>query len=127
MKSRFFAAAAAILFALGSATAVAQTPPAAPTLPPSTNPILQTVIDAVARRIKSDYGWEPNRARGVVTYFRRFDMQIRFANGTYRDVHLHQGTVINPRGATPDVGSRVDVQGQMNTDGSLNANVITLY
>jgi len=81
----------------------------------------------LAQRVKADYGWEPNRARGVVTYFRHYDMQIRFANGTYRNVHLHQGTVINPRGAPINVGNRVDIQGQMNGDGSLNANVVTLY
>lgn len=133
MRSRFFGAAAAILFALAGATALADTPAPAPTpialpsVPPNVNPILQTVINALAGRIKADYGWEPNRARGVVTFFRRYDMQVRFANGTYRDVHLHQGTVINPRGATLNIGDRVDVQGQMNTDGSLNANAITLY
>jgi len=132
MKSRFFCAAAAVLFALASARAIAQTAPAPtpvalPTISPGVNPILQSVINAVAGRVKADYGWDPNRARGVVTFFRHFDMQMRFANGTYRDVHLHQGTVINPRGTTIDIGSRVDVQGQMNTDGSLNANVITLY
>jgi len=133
MKSRFFGAAAAVLFALGGALASAQTatpapaPVAVPTMPPGINPVLQTVINALATRVKADFGWEPNRARGVVTYFRRYDMQIRFANGTYRDVHLHQGTVINPRGASIQAGSRVDVQGQMNGDGSLNANVINLY
>jgi len=133
MKSRFFGAATAILFALAGAVGMAQTPPPAstpialPTVPPTVNPIVQSVINALGSRVKADFGWEPNRARGVVTYFRRFDMQVRFANGTYRDVHLHQGTVINPRGATIAAGSRVDVQGQMNSDGSLNANVISLY
>ncbi|MBV9973606.1 MAG: hypothetical protein JO135_09765 [Candidatus Eremiobacteraeota bacterium] len=131
MKSRFLAAAAAVLFSLGGAAlASAQTatpaPSALPTIPPGMNPILQAAINALASRVKADFGWEPNRARGVVTYFRRFDMQVRFANGTYRDVHLHQGTIINPRGATIEAGSRVDVKGQMNADGSLNANVITL-
>ena len=131
MKSRFFATAAAVLFLLAGPLASAQTAPATPvalpTVPPTVNPIVQSVIDALAQRVKADYGWEPNRARGVVTYFRRYDMQIRFANGTYRNVHLHQGTVINPRGASIEVGNRVDIQGQMNGDGSLNANVVTLY
>ncbi|MBV8688877.1 MAG: hypothetical protein JOZ59_02115 [Candidatus Eremiobacteraeota bacterium] len=133
MKSRFLAAAAAVLFALSGAFATAQTaapaptPVALPTVPPGMNPLLQAAINALASRVKADFGWEPNRARGVVTFFRRYDMQVRFANGTYRDVHLHQGTIINPRGATIEVGSRVDVQGQMNGDGSLNANIISLY
>ena len=131
MKSRFLAAAAAVLFALSGAIASAQTAPAPtpvalPTVPPGMNPLLQAAINALASRVKADFGWEPNRARGVVTFFRRDDMQVRFANGTYRDVHLHQGTIINPRGATIEVGNRVDVQGQMNGDGSLNANSITL-
>ncbi|MBV9150098.1 MAG: hypothetical protein JO024_09540 [Candidatus Eremiobacteraeota bacterium] len=132
MKARFFAAATAVLFLLAGALVSAQTTPAPtpvalPTVPPTVNPIVQSVINALAGRVKADFGWEPNRARGVVTYFRHYDMQIRFANGTYRDVHLHQGTVINPRGASIEVGNRVDIQGQMNGDGSLNANVINLY
>ena len=130
MKPRFFAAAVAVLFALSGALAVAQTPAptpvALPTVPPGMNPILQSVINALGSRVKADFGWEPNRARGVVTYFRRYDMQVRFANGSYRDVHLHQGTVINPRGATPSQGRYVDVNGRANADGSIEADTITV-
>ncbi|GAC1388721.1 MAG: hypothetical protein NVSMB31_03280 [Vulcanimicrobiaceae bacterium] len=99
-------------------------------MPPGTNPMVQSIINAVigsvAGRVKADYGWEPNRARGVVTFFKRFDMQVRFSNGSYRTVHLHQGTVINPRGTSIKEGDRVDVQGQQVSDGSLNADQITL-
>ena len=59
-----------------------------------------------------------NTAHGKVTYFRRYDLQVETAPNVFRDVHLHQGTVINPRGATivsaasparsssPTIGSR---------------------
>lgn len=67
-----------------------------------------------------------NNASGTVTYFRRFDMQVRTGANTYRSIHLHQGTVINPRGATPGVGSRVSVNGAGQSDGSLEANTITI-
>ena len=133
MKSRFVGIFAAVLLSLGASAAFAQSTPtpspapvALPTMPPNTNPIVQTVINAIAGRVKADYGWDANRARGTVTYFRRFDMQVRFASGQYRTIHLHQGTVINPRGTTIHEGDRVDIAGQGNSDGSLNANTITL-
>lgn len=136
MKSRFVGLFAAILFSAGAAGAFAQnavstpapapSPVAIPTMPPNTNPIVQSIINSIAGRVKADYGWEPNRARGVVTFFKRYEMQVRFANGQYRTIHLHQGTVINPRGASIHEGDRVDVQGQGNSDGSLNANQITM-
>jgi len=39
---------------------------------------------------------------------------------------LHQGTVINPRGATIANGQRVNVRGLAQSDGSLNADEITI-
>jgi hypothetical protein len=45
----------------------------------------------------------------------------------YRDVHLHQGTVINPRGWTIQPGQQVDVYGHPNSDGSLEADSITVH
>ena len=132
MKSRFVGVLAAILLSVGASAAFAQsspapspTPIALPTVPPHTDPIVQTIINAVAGQVKADMGWSDNRARGQVTYFHRFDMQLRFANGTYRTVHLHQGTVINPRGYSIQDGDHLDIQGPMNSDGSINANVIT--
>ena len=139
MKSRFAGVFAAVLFSIAGTAAFAQSTPTPapttapvvlPTVPPNTNPVVQSIINAVigtvAGQVKSSYGWEPNRARGVVTFYKRFDMQVRFANGTYRSVHLHQGTVINPRGYSIKEGDRVDIQGQGNSDGTLNANQITL-
>lgn len=134
MKSRFVGIFAAVLFSIGATAAFAQnatpaptaTPVAIPTMPPSTNPIVQSIINSIAGQVKAGFGWEANRARGQVTYFKRFEMQVRFTNGQYRTIHLHQGTVINPRGASIHEGDRVDVQGTGNSDGSLNANQITL-
>jgi hypothetical protein len=69
---------------------------------------------------------DPNHVRGVVTYFRRFDLQIRMPLNNYRDIHLHQGTIINPRGATLQPGQLVDVHGAAQSDGTLNADQITI-
>lgn len=135
MKSRFVGLCAAVLFLVAASAAFAQstpapssTPVALPTMPPNTNPVIQSIINAaigsVASSVKAGYGWEPNRAIGTVSYFRRFDMQVKFANGQYRSIHLHQGTVINPRGTSIQEGQHVDVRGQGNSDGSLNADSI---
>lgn len=63
---------------------------------------------------------------GQVTYFKRFEMQVQTGNNAYRVIHLHQGTVINPRGASIATGQRVNVTGVAQSDGSLDANVITV-
>lgn len=134
MKSRFVGVFAAILLSIGASAALAQSAPAPaptstpvvlPTVPPHTDPILQAIINAAAGQVKASMGWNNDRARGTVTYFHRYDMQLRFGNGTYRTVHLHQGTVINPRGYSIQQGDYLDVQGPLNSDGSVNANVIT--
>ena len=135
MKTRFVGLCAAVLFAVAASAALAQstpapsaTPVALPTMPPNTSPIIQSIINAaigsVASQVKGSYGWEPNRAIGTVTFFKRFDMQVKFANGQYRTIHLHQGTVINPRGTSIQAGQRVDVRGQGVSDGALNADSI---
>ncbi len=138
MRSRFVGILALVLFSVSGLAALAQTAPPnqttspaqtaapLPTMPPNTNPIVQAVINALAGQVKAQFGWEPNRARGVVTYFRRFEMQMKFSNNTYRSIHLHPGTVINPRGWTIQEGQHVDVQGPQAADGSLYANVITV-
>lgn len=141
MKSRFVGVFALALFSTSGFAALAQTAPQPapaassqpaapaaplPTMPPNTNPVVQSVINALATQLKAQFGWESNRARGVVTYFRRFEMQVQFSNGTYRSIHLHKGTIINPRGFTIQQGQHVDVQGQATSDGSINADVITL-
>ena len=132
MKTRFIVTLAAVL-SLGIASAAfAQTPAptptpvALPTMPPSTSPIVNSIIQAAAGVLKQNLGWDANSSAGTVTYFRRFDMQVRFPTGRYREIHLHQGTVINPRGESIQVGQHVYVQGTGNSDGSLNANVITI-
>ncbi|MDQ2681726.1 MAG: hypothetical protein M3Y21_12025, partial [Candidatus Eremiobacteraeota bacterium] len=120
MKPRFVAALAAILF-LGSLTVVSAQSAPAPTPAPTTTPtspypsipgntttIIRDVIDSVVNGIvKPSYGWSPDRAHGSVTFYRRFDMQVRMQLNKYRDVHLHQGTVINPRGWSIQPGQTV--------------------
>jgi hypothetical protein len=119
---RLLALAAALLIA-GTGTALAD-PVALPSVPPAVqnNPIVQSVLNALGGLLQSTNG---NSAHGKVTYFRRFDMQVETAPKVYRDVHLHQGTVINPRGATIAPGMTVDVSGSVQSDHSLNADSIT--
>jgi hypothetical protein len=123
--------------ALCAGLAVAQAdpqpaPPAAPvvipTLPPDgkLNPWTRTAIDAVMGTVRATQWKLANQSRGEVTYFRKFEMQVKLDADRYRAVHLHQGTVINPRGATLQPGQRVEVGGTAQADGSLNANVITV-
>jgi hypothetical protein len=114
-------------------------PPAAPTaspapvvpgvsLPPSVmnNPIVQDALRALTGAATRELGLDPNWSRGRVTYFRRFDMQIETVPNKYRQIHLHQGTIINPRGTTLAPGMNVRVSGVHQQDGSLNANEITV-
>ena len=67
-----------------------------------------------------------NSAHGQITFFKRFDMQVRTGPNAYRNVHLHQGTIINPRGTTLTAGQTVNVTGVAQHDGTLEANEITL-
>jgi hypothetical protein len=69
---------------------------------------------------------EDDDAAGRVSYFQAFEMQVETSPNRYRDVHLHRGTVINPRGATPRGGTAVDVSGRPRPDGSLDADTITV-
>ncbi len=106
-------------------------PTAAPTQVPITlpsvpvNAIINEVIRAVAGQVTSSYDLDPNRVRGTVTYFHRFDMQVQLQLNKYRSIRLHQGTVINPRGWTLAPGQTVDVVGRSDPDGTLEADVIT--
>lgn len=141
MKTRLVATLAAMLFAVGAmavadATDPSPMPPSpAPTASPAPNVlptlpplggIINLVINALTNYVKPAYGWDPNQVQGSVTYFRRFDMQVRMQLGKYRDIHLHQGTVINPRGWTIRPGETVDVKGRGQPDGSLDADIITV-
>ena len=138
MNTRFAVPFFAVLLAVAAATggtALSQQTPAPspspaprslPTLPPNTSEIVRDAIDALAGAVKSPYGWDPNRALGTVTFFRGYDMQLHMQLDKYRDVHLHRGTVINPRGWTLAPGQVVDVRGRARSDGSMDADVITL-
>ncbi|HEY8298279.1 MAG TPA: hypothetical protein VIG32_09685 [Candidatus Baltobacteraceae bacterium] len=141
MKTRFVAALAAVLFPLGAGlAALASTLPASP--PPSPAPsaapgnplpslppqgtIVNDVINAVTGAVKSAYGWSNTQALGKVTYFRRYDMEVELQLGKFRDVRLHQGTIIYPRGASIQTGQTVDVRGHADANGVLEADQITI-
>jgi hypothetical protein len=111
-----------------STPAPAPTPIAVPTLPPSTPnaAIIQTILGIGQQIIQRQAINSRNNARGTVSYFKRFDMQVQCGTNCYRNVKLHQGTVINPRGATPGVGTTVDVNGRTDPDGTLQADSITV-
>jgi hypothetical protein len=138
MSVRFVALLAAALCLLtGYVTPVAeaQTPPAPPatpvvlpTLPPNQplNPYVKIGIDLLTNMLRQEAANARNNASGQVSYFKRFEMQVQTGSNSYRDVHLHQGTVINPRGATLAPGQRVAVGGVGQPDGSIDANVITI-
>ncbi|GAC1578086.1 MAG: hypothetical protein NVS3B7_11620 [Candidatus Elarobacter sp.] len=104
------------------------TPIAFPTLPPDTPnaAIIQTVIGIGQQILQRQSVNARNNARGTVSYFKRFEMQVQCGSNCYRSVHLHQGTVINPRGATPGVGRTVDINGRANPDGTIEADTITV-
>lgn len=101
-----------------------QVPIALPSVP--VNAIVNDVLRSIAGQVTSSYGLDPNRVRGTVTYFHRFDMQVQMQLDKYRSIRLHQGTVINPRGWTLEPGQTVDVVGHTDSDGTLEADVITV-
>jgi hypothetical protein len=114
-----------VLWALGSGAALAQSLPAG--VPPDVqnNPIVQSILQSVGGiLLQTTTG---NTAHGRVTYFRRYEMQVETAPNVYRQVHLHQGTIINPRGATITPGMTVDVSGSVQPDRSLNADAINTH
>ncbi|GAC1405060.1 MAG: hypothetical protein NVSMB64_09270 [Candidatus Velthaea sp.] len=120
-------------FAQSQPTAAPQpspTPIVVPTFAPTTNSATDQIIRAatslVLDTLRNQRERAANSTRGTVTYFKRFDMQVQLGTNSYRTVHLHQGTVINPRGATPGAGTTVEVSGQNQSDNSLDANTITV-
>jgi len=119
---RVFGLVAAIWIA-GCGAALAD-PLTIPSIPPQiqNSPIVQSLLEAVGNLLQTTNG---NTAHGRVMYFRRFEMQLETAPNVYRNVHLHQGTVINPRGMTLAPGMVVDVSGAAQSDRSLNADSIT--
>ena len=122
--NRRFVALVLSLAVLQPAVALADT--TLPSIPPDlqNNPIVQSVLNAVGGLLQTTNG---NTAHGKVTYFHRFDMQVETAPNVFRDVHLHQGTAINPRGASIGSGMLVDVSGTTQADHSLNADSITIH
>jgi len=108
----------------------APTPIVVPTFAPSGNSATDQIIRAatgiLVDSVRNERARAANSTRGTVSYFKRFDMQVQTGTNSYRTIHLHQGTVINPRGATPGQGTTVDVSGQAQSDGSLDANTITV-
>jgi hypothetical protein len=123
MKTRALALTAALWIAASNAALADPLP--IPSIPPEVqnNPIVQSVINAIGNVLLQTTNG--NTAHGKVTYFRRYDLQVETAPNVYRDVHLHQGTVINPRGTTLVPGMTVDVSGSAQSDHSLNADSIT--
>ncbi len=108
-----------------------QSPPiVVPTLPPTdpaTQAIIRAAADVLIDVINRNRQNAANSTRGTVSYFRRYDMQVRTGANGYRNVRLHVGTVINPRGATPGNGTAVEVSGRGAPDGSLDADTITVF
>jgi len=137
MNMRFVALGAAVLSialgAAGTAKAAPQpqptpTPVNLPTLPPDAklDPYAKIGIDILTGVLRQSITNAQGSTSGQVSYFRRFDMQVQTGRNGYRTIKLHQGTVINPRGATITVGQQVDVSGTPLGDGTIDANVITI-
>ncbi|HET9095037.1 MAG TPA: hypothetical protein VFN37_00120 [Candidatus Baltobacteraceae bacterium] len=131
MTTRFVAAIAAVLLMLSSGSfalaqqGVAATP--APTPIPSVPPnIGQDAVNALSNIVRGVFGWSDSESIGTVTFYRGYEMQLKMQLDRYREIHLHRGTVINPRGYTIKTGDIVDVKGRPNSDGSLNADMIVV-
>ncbi len=119
--------ALAIALLVAAASEALADPLPLPSIPPDVqnNPIVQSVLNALGNVLLQTTNG--NTAHGKVTYFRHFDLQLETAPNVYRDVHLHQGTVINPRGTTLAPGMTVDVSGSAQSDHSLDADTITAH
>ena len=127
MNARFLAAVATTIFALSaSGLAAAQTAPSPVPTPSVPSSLQQDAVNALGNLVKGVFGWNDNESIGTVTFYHRYDLQVRQQLNRYRDIHLHRGTVINPRGWTIEPGQQIDVRGHGNPDGSLNADIITV-
>jgi hypothetical protein len=104
------------------------TPIVLPTMPPdqAVNPYVKMGIDLVTGLLRNEIANSKNSTHGQVTYFRRFEMEVRTGTNSYREVHLHQGTRIEPLGGNITAGQRVTVNGQGQPDGSLAADDIVI-
>jgi hypothetical protein len=124
MITRFVACLTAVLL-----LAAAPTPP--PTASPNPLPtvpggIINDAINALGGIVKAAYGWNDTESLGTVTFYRGYDMQLKMQLNRYRAIHLHRGTVINPRGYSIKTGDTVDVRGTPQSDGSLSADMIVV-
>jgi hypothetical protein len=136
MSLRFVAAFGLVLcLPMALAQADEPTPAPAPTTTPLSSAIppaiklpdqVKAAIDTAGALYRAEELRRKNVAIGEVTYFKRFELQVRTSPDHYRNVHLHQGTEIQPRGAVPGPGRRVRVGGVAQPDGSLNADIITV-
>lgn len=95
------------------------------------NPYAQAAEQVLQGALKRQRDLARNGAHGKVTYYRGYDLQVYtdplpFLTARYRTIHLHRGTVINPRGITIEPGMVVDVSGTTQPDGSLNADLINV-
>jgi len=122
MSTRFVAAIAAVLFTVGAAPAT-PAPTPVPSIPPD---IGQQAVNALSNIVRGVFGWSDTESIGTVTFYRGYEMQLKMQLDRYREVHLHRGTVINPRGYTIKDGDTVDVRGRPNADGSLSADMIVV-
>lgn len=120
MFTQVVALFAAVLLAVSSPTPA---PTAVPSVPPN---IGQDAVNALSNIVRGVFGWSDSESIGTVTFYRGYDMQMKMQLDRYREVHLHRGTVINPRGYTIKPGDTVDVKGRPNSDGSLNADMIVV-
>jgi hypothetical protein len=104
------------------------TPIPVATLPPAgpNDALIRAAVGIGAQILQQQIRNARNNAHGTVSYFRRYDMQVRCGTNCYRNVRLHPGTVINPRGATPAAGTTVDVNGHADFDGTIEADTITV-
>jgi hypothetical protein len=112
--------------ALADATPAPAPAPTVPSLSPDllNNPFVQSILNALGGILQTTNG---PTAAGRVTYFHQYDLQLETGPRIFRDVHLHPGTVINPRGTTLTKGMLVVVNGSAQHDGSLNADTITVH
>jgi hypothetical protein len=133
MHPRFVALTALALCATLVGTAGADPPDGATPAPAAAQRITTQISNAVLEAIGSagelvqrELLRVQGTAHGEVTYFRRFDLQVRTGSNAYRNVRLHQGTVIDPRGTSLAAGQTVTVTGVPQSDGTLDANQITV-
>jgi hypothetical protein len=137
MHPRFvaFAALALSLVAASAAGPVAAQTPAPtptpvnlPTLPPDAklSPYVQMGIDILKGVINQQVQANANQVSGRVQSFRPFELSVQTGRNSYRQVHLHRGTVINPTGESLVSGQHVSVVGIAQQDGSLSADTITI-